>query len=112
MASSRTKREHSLARGACIASKSARPIPHPTTANSLTWYFLTGRKPNTIKDDLTPTTGSPPISAADKKKARNVVKTVEIEYGQEIDTGETLPGGGPKKKVPHLILVYAGGNGT
>ena len=70
-----------------------------------------------------PITGLP---GPDLAKVRNVLKTVEIVYGKPdadadgqvgIDTGELWPpahplAGKPKKKPAHIIVMYAGGNGT
>jgi hypothetical protein len=115
-------------------------LPHPDDAGSLTWYFQTGKKPATV---------IPPLGSSDKDKVRNVVKTVEIAYGSDLDTGEfkktvvvnggtpqvttvpTLPMGAVlgtttsmsggvtttttfevKTKPVHIIVCYAGGNGT
>jgi hypothetical protein len=87
-------------------------IPHPDETYpgvadyQPPWYLVTGRTP---KDIPVPVTSLPTEALL---RARNVVKTVEVEYGTPIDTGDVLPGGAHKIKQAHIFLVYAGGNGT
>ena len=96
-------------------------IPHPSdaiTGFDRSWYMVTRRTPASLPNPITP--------PADKDRARNIVKTVEIVYGSVepdadgqigIDTGEIWPvshplAGKPKKKPAHIFVMYAGGNGT
>lgn len=91
-------------------------IPHPGDAPppgfERSWYMVTKRTPKSLNDDIT--------MDPDRARARNIVKTVEIEYGREdalgniipIDTGEDLAGGAPKLKTTHIFIMYAGGNGS
>lgn len=78
-------------------------IPHPGETGSLTWYWVTGKNPKEVYDawkatDQTAWNGM-------KSRARNIVKSVEIEYAPNINAGDST-------KAPHLILLYAGGNST
>ena len=75
-------------------------IPHPDEPPHKTWYFVTGHRPADLPD-----VGTAAWNLI-KDRARNVVKTVEIEYEPDINSGE------PPDKPPHLILLFAGGNGT
>jgi hypothetical protein len=96
-------------------------IPHPAdtiTGFDRSWYMVTRRTPASLPNPITP--------PADRDRARNIVKTVEIVYGSQdpdadgqigIDTGEVWPvthplAGKPKKKPAHIFVMYAGGNGT
>jgi hypothetical protein len=87
-------------------------IPHPDEPHpgipdyEPSWYMVTHRTPKSLPD---PITGLP---ADQLLRARNVVKTVEVAYGEPIDTGELLPGGAHKTKQAHVFIMYAGGNGT
>lgn len=79
-------------------------IPHPSESHpgfDRSWYMVNGMTPKSVPD--------PPPSVPD---ARNVVKSIEIEYGDPIDTGELLPDGTPKKKKAHVFIMYAGGNSS
>jgi len=80
--------------------------------------MVTRRTPASLPNPITP--------PADRARARNIVKTVEIVYGSQtadadgqvgIDTGEIWPvthplAGKPKKKPAHVFIMYAGGNGS
>jgi hypothetical protein len=91
-------------------------IPHPNdsapsgvSGYQPPWYMLTGRTPKSLPNNIM-NENDPPRSSV-----RNVVKTVEIEYGPEdgIDTGENLPSSTlPKMKKTHIFIMFAGGNGT
>lgn len=105
-------------------------IPHPDedfTNFQHSWYMVTGRTPASLPDPIN-TTNDPNHPAVDPSKVRNVVKTVEVEYGDPnnlLDTGDVIgsttvtnPDGTTttvpvtKKKAPHIFIMYAGGNGT
>jgi hypothetical protein len=90
-------------------------IPHPTdsapsgvTDYQPSWYMVSGRTPKSLPDpedigDLDPDT---------LDRVRNIVKTIEIEYGtDDLFTGD-FDGTVPREKPVHIFVMYAGGNGT
>lgn len=73
-------------------------IPHPRDPSSETWYFTVDKRPNEV--DLADVTDIGPTY-------RNVVKAIELTYGPAFDDGS-----GTNAKPPHIVIAFAGGNGS
>ena len=68
-------------------------IPCPTDPGSKTWFFVSGVKPKDTPEEY----------GHHLPNSRQVVKTLEIEYGPNVDGGTGL-------KPPHIIILFCGGN--
>jgi hypothetical protein len=75
-------------------------IPKPGQDGSKTWYFHVDQRPDGLGPDKLE--GLP---KAIKAGLRNVVKEIELEYGTKVQEKD-------QAKFPHIVILYAGGNGT
>jgi hypothetical protein len=70
-------------------------IPKPGDSGSRTWYFHVEKRPAEVN----------PTDPIQKPFVRNVVKAIELKYGKPVKEHT-------QEKLPHIIILYAGGNGT